>query len=191
VTRAGAADAPAPPLVRSVAAVAGGRPVMLHVGNATAALDGPLLLRHDITATLNAAVNVDLPGLALPDGTVVVRAKVGLIDGPGNAPGHLLAAALALEGMIAQACPGKPTYPPHRPGNILVCCRAGRSRSVAVVALYLALFQPARHASLAAALDHARRATGVDASAPSPALRDLSAAAFALGRRLGGRGPGG
>ena len=111
----------------------------LWLGNLAAACDPATLAARGIAQTLNLAVNADVPPLSLPDGTVLRRAKIGLIDGMGNAPEHLAAAVLAISGMLAQAAPGKPSYPDHRPGGLLVHCRGGRSRSVVAVALHLAL----------------------------------------------------
>ncbi|MEH0069231.1 hypothetical protein V6L77_01085 [Pannonibacter sp. Pt2-lr] len=73
---------------------------------------------------MNLAVNVEMAPLALSDGTTIRRTHIGLIDGPGNAPQHLLAGVMALHGMLTQDSPGKPHYPPHRPGHVLVHCRA-------------------------------------------------------------------
>lgn len=109
----------------------------LWLGNATAAADAAALGAAGITQTLCLAVNLDMPPLTLSDGTVLRRAKVGLIDGPGNTPAHLVAAVLSIAGMLNQAAPGKPTYPAHRPGGLLVHCRGGRSRSVVALALHL------------------------------------------------------
>lgn len=109
----------------------------LWLGNATAAGDAVALGRAGITQTLCLAVNLDMPPMALADGTVLRRAKVGLIDGPGNTAAHLVSAVLSISGMQAQVAPGKPGYPDHRPGGLLVHCRGGRSRSVVALALHL------------------------------------------------------
>ncbi|MFD2845657.1 protein-tyrosine phosphatase family protein [Paracoccus cavernae] len=116
-----------------------GRICRLYVGNLTGAQDGAALLAAGITSSLNVSLNIDVPPLELPDGTHMRRAKVGLIDGLGNTPAHLAAAVLALEGLVTQASPGKPNYPAHRAGHVLVNCRGGRSRSVIVLAIYLHL----------------------------------------------------
>ncbi|MDQ7775115.1 MAG: protein phosphatase [Paracoccus aminovorans] len=158
-----------------------GRICRLHVGNLTAACDGPALLAAGITAALNVSLNVDAAPLQLPDGTHLRRAKVGLIDGPGNTPAHLAAAVLALEGLVTQASPGKPGYPAHRAGHVLVHCRGGRSRSVAVLATYLHLRAPGAFPTLDGALAHIRRARGNPDRYPLPPMLDLARAALASG----------
>lgn len=165
------------------ATAAGGAPVSLFLGNQVAAADGALLLSRGITSTLNLAVNVEMAPLVLADGTRVRRSQVGLIDGPGNTPAHLLGAALVVAGILAQASPGKPHYPPHRPGGLLVHCRGGRSRSVATLALHLVLAHPAAFASLDEALAHLRRLRGLPAHQPTEALCALARAAHALAAR--------
>jgi hypothetical protein len=152
----------------------------LFLGNQTAAESAPLLGRHGITQTLNLAVNIDSTPLTLADGTVVRRAKVGLIDGPGNDPLHLVAAVLSVAGMLAQVAPGKPSYPDHRPGGLLVHCRGGRSRSIATLALFLAWRQPEAYADLAAALDRLSALRGLGPEQPHRAMRELAAAAWPL-----------
>ncbi len=116
----------------------------VFLGNVSAACDACMLARHGVTQTLNLAVNADPLPLRLPDGTDLRRAKIGLIDGKGNHPAHVAAAVLAIDGMLAQPAPGKPSYGDHRPGALLVHCRGGRSRSVAVMALWLVRTDPQR-----------------------------------------------
>ncbi len=160
----------------------------LFLGNVVAANDGPLLARHGVTQTLNLAVNADTPPLRLVDGTEVRRAKVGLIDGPGNAVSHLVAAVLAIDGMLAQAAPGKPSYPPHRPGGLLVHCRGGRSRSVTALALKLHLTDFDEFSTFEAALRHLRERRGLGSDQPHPAMADLAHRALPLLRAfVGGR----
>ena len=153
-TNEGEADRPV--LVR-VADSIGPHAAALFIGNRLAAEDPALLFAHAITSTMNVAVNVEIGPLTLPDGAPVRRTQIGLIDGPGNTASHLLAAVLALDGILGQASPGKPSYPPHRAGNVLVHCRAGHSRSVTVLALYLHLAMRDRYPSLDEAVDHLRR----------------------------------
>lgn len=152
----------------------------LFLGNQAAAESALLLGRHGITQSLNVAVNTDPAPLTLADGTVVRRAKVGLIDGPGNDPLHLVAAVLSVAGMMAQVAPGKPTYPDHRPGGLLVHCRGGRSRSIATLALFLAWRQPEAYSDLATALDRLSALRGLGPDQPHRALRELAAAAWPL-----------
>jgi hypothetical protein len=156
------------------------RPVLLPVagqlflGNATAAADTGLLMAYGITQTLNLAVNIDPPALRLPDGTVMRHGKVGLIDGPGNTARHLSAAVLAIAGMLAQTAPGKPSYPDHRPGGLLVHCRGGRSRSVVALAVYLAWTDRASFPTLVAALEHLRTLRSLPADQPHIAMCRLA-----------------
>jgi len=157
----------------------------LFVGGAEAAGDRRLLARHGITTTLNCAVNVDVPPLApYPDGGVVRQAKVGMIDGPGNPPALLHAALNTLHGLFAQASPGKPDYPPHRTGNVLVHCRAGKSRSVTVAALYLHAGRPDLWPDFEAALNYVIERRGLHPDmpgVPTQAMRDLAGALLSRG----------
>lgn len=145
----------------------------LWLGNQVAAENGPALGRAGITQTLNLAVNIDVPPLVQPDGTVVRRAKVGLIDGEGNTAAHLAAAVLAISGMAGQKAPGKPTYPDHRNGGILVHCRGGRSRSVIALALHLYLTDPA-FPTLDDAIATLQRLRALPPRQPAQALRTLA-----------------
>ena len=144
----------------------------LWLGNATAAEDAAALGRAGITQTLCLAVNLDLPPMTLFDGTVLRRAKVGLIDGPGNTAAHLVAAVLSISGMLAQVAPGKPGYPDHRPGGLLVHCRGGRSRSV--VALVLHLSEVAGEAPFDDVLARIRALRGLPSTQPNASLRNVA-----------------
>lgn len=160
----------------------GGR--RLFIGNRVAADDAALLLRHDITSTMNLAVNIELSSLALGDGTVVRRTHIGLIDGPGNTPQHLLGAVLTLHGLLGQDSPGKASYPPHRKGNVLVHCRGGRSRSAGMLALYLCLAFPEEFRALDDALAHMRSVRGLPLAYPLPAMIELGQAVLEHRRAL-------
>lgn len=162
------------PVLLPVIEATGSRGARLYLGNRVAADDANLLLAHDITSTMNLAVNTELLPLMLPDGTHVRRTHIGLIDGPGNAPQHLLAAVMAIAGIVEQASPGKSHYPPHRAGNILVHCRGGRSRSVTVIALYLLLFHGERFPRLEDTLGHLRQIRGLDETQPQKAMVALA-----------------
>ncbi|WP_445679015.1 dual specificity protein phosphatase family protein [Radicibacter daui] len=153
----------------------------LWLGNAPAALDGGALLEHGITSTLNLAINIDIAPMSLPDGTAVRRTHIGLIDGPGNHPAHLMAAVLALHGILHQASPGKPHYPPHRAGHVLVHCRGGRSRSVTVLALYLTLAVPCRFPTFGTALDHLRALRGLGEDQPLASMLAMAEGLLADG----------
>jgi len=158
-----------------------GRICRLYVGNLAGASDGVALLAAGITASLNVSLNIDVAPLQLPDGTHMRRAKVGLIDGSGNTPAHLAAAVLALEGLVTQASPGKPHYPAHRAGHVLVNCRGGRSRSVIVLAIYLHLRAAGAFPTLDSAVSHIRKARGNSDSYPLPPMLDLAQRVLASG----------
>lgn len=145
---------------------ADGRKSILYVGNQTATCDADTLLALDITSTLNVSLNIVIPPLQLADGVHVRRANVGLIDGTGNPASYLAAAVLTLHGLLNQASPGKPYYPAHRYGNVLVNCRGGRSRSVTVLALYMHLTAEDQWPTLASAIDHIRALRGNAAHYP-------------------------
>jgi hypothetical protein len=134
--------------------------VSLFVGDQIGASDDNLLRRHKIMNVLNCAVNCDInyvdqtldltPGGAnRVFGYAPVRtAKIGMIDGEGNDPMLMFAAVHMLHGMLHQSFPEKKSYPLRQPGNVLVHCRGGRSRSVAVAALYLSHMFPERWPNL-------------------------------------------
>jgi hypothetical protein len=142
--------------------------VVLYIGNQLAASDDSLLKTHDITCVLNCAVNLDINyvdrTLDKSDGedhrvfghAPFRSAKVGMIDGPGNSPSHLISACHLIDAMLTQTMPEKESYPVKRAGNILVHCRGGRSRSVAVSALYLHLKYPGRWPTFEEALQYVR-----------------------------------
>ena len=173
--------------------VAGGlgkRSVDLYIGDKIAAGDIDLLRAHDITSVLNTAVNLDInyvgePIDSHPGGKVLMfghspirMAKVGMIDGPGNLPSLLLAACHTVEGLLHQDSPTKASYPPHEPGNLLIHCRAGRSRSVIVAALYLHGKYPEKWPSFEQTLDYVREQRGMAPEeyerVPTPAMMELA-----------------
>ncbi len=130
--------------------------VSLFVGDQIGASNDNLLRRHKIMNVLNCAVNCDINYVdetldLKPDGTnrvfgfaPVRTAKIGMIDGEGNDPMLMFAAVHMLHGMLHQSFPEKKSYPLRQSGNVLVHCRGGRSRSVAVAALYLKHMFPER-----------------------------------------------
>lgn len=161
------------PLLIKLVPVAGQSHRWLYLGNGPAAQDAYLLHQHNITSALNMAVNLQLGDLALPDGTWLRRTQIGLIDGAGNTMNHLLAGVLALDGLLGQASPGKLSYPPHRAANVLIHCRGGRSRSVAVLALYLYFTQQEKFPTPEAALTFLRTLRGLDDAHPCEPLLTL------------------
>jgi dual specificity phosphatase 3 len=112
-------------------------------------------------------VNLDFNYVATPDevshdsqvgyGPALIRYyKLGIVDGPGNPDTMMLAGYYQLRGALDQIMPEKPSYPRRERGNLLVNCRAGRSRSVVLVALFLHLHLPREFPTLAAAIAHVR-----------------------------------
>ena len=140
--------------------------VGLYVGGMEAAGDLALLAGHGMTTVVNCAVNLDVNYAteAFPDGRpdaiygigAVRYYKLGLIDGPGNPETMVLAGFYLLRGAFEQELPDKRTYPRRARGNVLVNCRGGRSRSVALVALFLHVEMPERYPTLESALAHVR-----------------------------------
>ncbi|WP_138467778.1 dual specificity protein phosphatase [Poseidonocella sp. HB161398] len=157
-------DRPAMSLIDRAAGPGG---VALYIGGMEAARDLPLLGRHGIRVVVNCAVNLDIDLVATPileAGSGRARAgygalryyKLGMIDGHGNPAEMMLGAYLLLCGAMDQQMPDRPTYPFESGGNVLVNCRAGRSRSVALVSLYLHRQHPGRYPDLDAAIAHVR-----------------------------------
>ena len=141
--------------------------VSLFIGDTDGARDLALLEAKGITTVVNCAVNLDLNYVQTPSkpasaeqcaaGSGPVRYyKIGLIDGPGNPASMLMAGYYILDGALRQIMPDKPSYPHKKRGNVLVNCRGGRSRSVALGAVYLHCQQPELHPTLDHALDHVR-----------------------------------
>jgi predicted protein tyrosine phosphatase len=85
---------------------------------------------------------------------------------------------LLLDGAIRQELPEKRSYPQRDQGNVLVHCRGGRSRSTALVALYLHLNLPDKFPSLDMAIAHVREKRELHPdewfSAPKPMLLDAA-----------------
>ncbi|RMC31572.1 protein phosphatase [Paracoccus alkanivorans] len=155
-------DAPGPGLSR------------IYLGNLAAAEDAGALAGAGITASLNLAMNIFPGPLALPDGTLLRRYQIGLLDGPGNALQLFEAAIRLIDGLAATYTEGKPHYPPHRPGGLLVHCRGGRSRSVAVLALWLHLRRCRDFPDLDAALAYLRDLRGLKDGYPLPPMVALA-----------------
>jgi myo-inositol-1(or 4)-monophosphatase len=147
--------------------------VSLFIGDQIAASDDKLLRQHRIINVLNCAVNCDINyvdktldltpgGINRVYGYAPIRtAKIGMIDGDGNDPILMFAAVHMLHGMLHQTFPEKKSYPVRQAGNILVHCRGGRSRSVAVAALYLHYMFPQQWPSLENLIDEIRHKRGI------------------------------
>ncbi|WP_206611581.1 dual specificity protein phosphatase family protein [Falsirhodobacter deserti] len=174
-----------------------GSGVDLFIGDKQAASDPALLARHNITAVLNCAVNLDINVVQPPApeagniafGPGFVRYyKLGIVDGPGNPAPMMLAGYYQLAGLLAQDLPVKPSYPLREKGNVLVHCRGGRSRSATLVALFLHLERPDRYATLDAAVDHVRHARMLHPDewfeAPKPVLVDAARWAANMARMI-------
>ncbi|WP_210187723.1 dual specificity protein phosphatase family protein [Rhizobium oryziradicis] len=139
----------------------------LYIGGSDGAADPDLLEQNQIKIVLNCAVNLDLDivseakaGVAphlMPHGAGLVRYyKLGLVDGAGNPDMMMLAGYHLLRSVLDQQFPQKPSYPRREKGNILVNCRGGRSRSVALVSLFLHLEFADRFPTLESAIHHVR-----------------------------------
>ena len=141
--------------------------VSLYIGGADAARDISLLGEHNITTVVNCAVNLDINYVENPNlpadgdrkasGSAPVRTyKIGLVDGDGNPEKLMLAGYYILESALEQRLPEKASYPVRERGNVLVHCRGGRSRSVALVALFLHKKKPQAYPTYDDALKHIR-----------------------------------
>ena len=174
----------------------------LFIGGAAAARDLDLLRRHGISTVVNCAVNVDVNYVAAPaqdggdgESSGLCRAglapfrvyKLGLVDGD-NPAGMMLGGYCILRGAIHQTMPEKESYPRQVNGNVLVHCREGRSRSVALAALYLNLQDPVRFPDLEDAIAVVREKRGLPPEewfeAPNPQLIDAAAEAARAIRSL-------
>jgi myo-inositol-1(or 4)-monophosphatase len=171
--------------------------VDLYVGDQFAASDEALLRKHNVTMVLNCAVNLDINYV---DQTIDKEpeakrrafcphphmrvAKVGLIDGPGNHPALLAAACQVIHGMLTQQVPVKTSYPQWKPGNLLVHCRGGRSRSITVSSIYLHRAFPDRWPAWEDALLHVQQQRGIEpdelATAPNAGMRALAKQALTM-----------
>ena len=164
----------------------------LFIGGTAAASDVDLLRRHGISTVVNCTINLDVNYVAGPDGgdangapdalcrsgTAPFRVfKLGLVDGE-NPRGMMLGGYYILYGALHQTLPEKQSYPRREQGNVLVHCRGGRSRSVALVALYLHLRDPMRFPELENAIAVVREKRGLRPDewfkAPKQALIDAA-----------------
>ncbi len=161
--------------------------VDLYLGGRQGAANLDLLRRHGITTVLNTAVNLDFNyadpapesagGIGYGPGPVRYY-KLGIVDGPGNPQTMMLAGYYQLLGALDQILPDRASYPMRERGNVLINCRAGRSRSVALAALFLHLQLPSEFPTLADAIDHTRRKRALQPDewheTPKPMLIDAA-----------------
>lgn len=172
----------------------------LFIGGTRAARDVDLLRRHGIATVVNCAINVDVNYVPAPaegdadrdsmcrTGMAPFRVfKLGLVDGD-NPAGMMLGGYCILHGALRQTMPDKDSYPRHVEGNVLVHCREGRSRSVALAALYLHLQDPTRFPELEDAVAVVREKRGLPPEewfeAPNPEIIDAAAEAAQAVRAL-------
>jgi len=140
--------------------------ISLYVGGMEGASDLDLLKASGISTVVNCAVNLHFNYVSEPLSPVeqpidygygdIRYYKLGLIDGPGNPETMFVAGYYLLRGALDQVLPERHTYPRRERGNVLVNCRGGRSRSVALTALFLHLQLPDRYPRLEDALDRVR-----------------------------------
>lgn len=168
--------------------------VKLFIGGREAISDLALLQANGIGTVVNCAVNLDLNLVREPDPEVAPGSlvwgpgalryyKLGLVDGPGNAETMMLAGYFLVRGALSQVLPQKASYQLPDRGNILVNCRGGRSRSVALVSLLLHHLLPDKYPTLDAALAHVRVARELRPdewdTAPKPMLVEAARKASA------------
>lgn len=163
--------------------------VDLFISGKEGASDLTLLREKGITTVVNCAVNLDFNFVEQPqivsdhEGSVygpgeIRYYKIGLIDGDGNPDTQMVAAHYILRTALEQILPDKPSYPRRERGNVLINCRGGRSRSVAVVALFLHLTLPAEFPTLDDAINFVRAKRELPENewykAPKPVLADAA-----------------
>lgn len=141
--------------------------VSMFISGTEGARDIPKLKELGISTVVNCALNLEVnyaeklthdaqEGKAAAGFGAIKTYKVGLIDGPGNPIDMLLGAYFILESALDQTMPDRASYPNKERGNVLVHCRGGRSRSVALVALFLHLQKPDIYPELSDAIAHVR-----------------------------------
>lgn len=161
----------------------------IYTGGASGVCNAALLAEHDIGIVINCAVNLDIDWVTIQEATPdthllshgagpVRYYKLGLIDGEGNEPAMLHAGYHLMRSALLQQIPDKPSYRNRRRGNILVNCRGGSNRSVALVALFMHLECPERYPTLddAIALIREKRQLHPDEwfETPKPSLTRLA-----------------
>ncbi|MDO9640612.1 MAG: dual specificity protein phosphatase [Pseudotabrizicola sp.] len=151
-----------------IATGVGDEGVSLYIGNSDGARDVATLAQLGITTVINCAVNLDINYVSDPVdpaqsgkcavGHAPIRSyKIGLIDGHGNPGRMMLAGYYILDGALKQVMPDRSSYPNRARGHVLVHCRGGRSRSVALASLYLSKTQPDQFPTLDDAIAHVRK----------------------------------
>jgi len=163
--------------------------VDLFISGKEGASDLQLLRRRGITTVVNCAVNLDFNFVEMTgvvsdhEGSVygpgeIRYYKIGLIDGAGNPDTQMVAAHYILKAALEQILPDKPSYPRRERGSVLINCRGGRSRSVAVVSLFLHLTLKKEFPTLDDAISFVRlrRELPLDEyyKAPKPVLADAA-----------------
>jgi hypothetical protein len=139
----------------------------LFIGGLDGARDLALLRTYGISIVINCAVNLDINVVSDPIapehgalcaiGCAEIRYyKLGLVDDSGNPETMMLGAYYILLGALNQRLPKRGSYPFNDGGNVLINCRAGRSRSVALAALFLHKQQPHFFPTLDEAIQHIR-----------------------------------
>ncbi|SMX29221.1 Dual specificity phosphatase, catalytic domain [Pelagimonas phthalicica] len=174
----------------------------LYIGGMEAARDIKMLRERGVGIVVNCAVNLDINLVEqeiLPEGGGKASAgygplryyKFGMIDGYGNPAAMMLSGYLLLRGAIHQNMPKRETYPFSDGGNILVNCRAGRSRSTALVSLFLHLECPDQFPRLEDAVAHVRTRRELRPEewfeAPKPMLIEAAQKAVPWARALAER----
>ncbi|BFM51420.1 dual specificity protein phosphatase [Marinomonas sp. THO17] len=171
----------------------------IYLGGSIAAANRQLHQEHKIKIIFNCAVNLDIDLVTSPDhkhqtpllnfGAGHVRYyKIGLIDGPGNPTEMLLSGYHLLRAALLQRMPEKASYPVKEQGNLLIHCRGGRSRSVALLALFLHLEYPHTYPSLQNAIDLIRTKRELHPDewyeTPKPALINAAEEAAKMAKHL-------
>ena len=174
--------------------------VDIFIAGKEGASDLDLLRSNGITTVVNCAVNLDFNFVRTSQFVSDYRSsvhgpgeiryhKVGLIDGDGNPDTQMLAAHYILRAALEQVLPEKPSYPRRERGGVLVNCRGGRSRSVAVVSLFLHLTLPEEFPTLEAAISFVRDKRGIPEDewykAPKPVLTEAARRAAGWARSIG------
>jgi len=186
----------------SISLIAEGLPphgANLYLGDTEGARDLALLRRLGISTVVNCAVNLDINFVTEPDyaatatlcaaGPGAIRYhKLGLVDGAGNPELMLLAGYYLLSGALHQEFPERASYPRRERGNILVHCRGGRSRSVAVVALFLHVERSEAFPTMESAIAHVRQHRELQPDewfeTPKPELTEAASRAAGWIRRI-------